>query len=537
MSFRLLGLPDDIIIDILHYELRLRDLIAVGRTCQRLRALSGYRDPWTALWHRLAEDRPLPALEPPALSPQDSTASQSFHSIKSIVPTTSSLSLEDRSHPRNRLVDILRVEHLLTIPHPTLHPQSHILEDEPTAVFINMAITAGGEVVVIWLMTQLTMLDRRTGRKYTCWLQQDERPISTLIAAHLFKRDGKEGVVVVRTLLGSDLAIYFQDLHHDSKDLSNFTPNLHMLSPVAVAENHTLIRLRFLGPLLAYVTNRIESNGLKQHIIHLRDMRRHLTAQYTMPAAVTDMQIYDERLVVCIANSHIMAIDIGTFFETPSTSDLYDRPTTEAFRFGTSDRKLLFPTHVPAPLTDSQQNEMPQIAFWALAPGEYERWASQMSAHLYRLWVDADNIQTRLLRTIPLDLFTTRLPSLAPTAMSRIAQFLRDGRGWSTASTFHPIKQASAGHHHVLVRVTQQGGGWDGLLLAEPAWENTRRNAGDGVSDRNFVHVAMRGKPPSPFEVGTVPMIDWVWNEFAGCVVVREKGSKPDTFSIKLYEI
>lgn len=99
---------------------------------------------------------------------------------------------------RARFLRMLRANHELSQPEAMVQPVAVALEPCPFSEYIDMTMTSGGEVLVIWTRRDIRVVDLRTGAIYTVHCP----PISfyaheTVIVAELIEVEGQQGVLLV----------------------------------------------------------------------------------------------------------------------------------------------------------------------------------------------------------------------------------------------------------------------------------------------------------------------------------------------------
>ncbi|KAF8320877.1 hypothetical protein DL93DRAFT_1747519 [Clavulina sp. PMI_390] len=230
----LADLPEDIVVLILCHDLELADLVAVSETCRRLYAMSFAELPWIKLWHHLNQRGDLPP-PPIAYRRLPDIAAQPFTRRTTLGPDITSSSGSRMRHCsssstktfRSRLQRIYSVERRIRTNEETIRARevAVLVQDVDSDDWVLMAMTAGGEVVVLWMLSGLLVFDLVHGTSLTVHLDREdsECPENFKFAVTMCEYGGEVGVLVVGAL-------------------SRSQPLLLISSPARIQESSPIIR-------------------------------------------------------------------------------------------------------------------------------------------------------------------------------------------------------------------------------------------------------------------------------------------------------
>ncbi|KAF8310503.1 hypothetical protein DL93DRAFT_2230276 [Clavulina sp. PMI_390] len=261
-------LPGDVIIEILSHTLTPKDLISVGQTSSALRAYSKAKAVWRCAWSRDPSLPQIPSnlvLPESMKGPKDNWNDRFFNtsppkvgrieflerSESTSVATHSSLadSYHDFEH-RARYLQIMemrwRMRQFPVVCEPVIVPE--FLPKMSRRHFMNMAVSQNGDIVVLWQLESLHILDlRRGGMKYEIPFRSnvrvwDENPI----AAEIFELEGQEGVIVAASFREPQrVNILFFPLSQSSSTLLHLAevqaPNNSKIADILLADSHLII--------------------------------------------------------------------------------------------------------------------------------------------------------------------------------------------------------------------------------------------------------------------------------------------------------
>lgn len=91
----------------------------------------------------------------------------------------------------------MRVKHRLAQPQALARPVAVALEPHPSHEIVAMTLTSGGEVLVLWLMKEVRVLDLRNGTAHTTptsLLSFNSLTRLRRVVVGLFQFEGQEGV-------------------------------------------------------------------------------------------------------------------------------------------------------------------------------------------------------------------------------------------------------------------------------------------------------------------------------------------------------
>ncbi|KAF8284621.1 hypothetical protein DL93DRAFT_2161737 [Clavulina sp. PMI_390] len=237
-------LPEDVIICILcHAATEPRHLVVVGQTCRRLYEISFAELPWVKLWHRLAERGVLPPIQPPIYERPLHGEPCSQKTVFTPLPNWRfGLDSDDsRVHStRCRIQRILEAQRRLHAPN---HKVSALqiaqpLVDFPPNNFVAMAMTAGGEVLVVWMVSGLFVFDLEYGTRFSIHFAHETQTIDRAqiprMATAIYRYNGSVGVLIAGKFTNSStLSVLYQEIprHGTLEDVPNCVTLLDISTP------------------------------------------------------------------------------------------------------------------------------------------------------------------------------------------------------------------------------------------------------------------------------------------------------------------
>ncbi|KAF8316327.1 hypothetical protein DL93DRAFT_771033 [Clavulina sp. PMI_390] len=283
-------LPEDILISVLCHNLGLRDLIAIRKTCRRLHAISYLELPWIMLWGRLAPLGVLPPLKPAkyAVSPRSATGLTTGETFAS--PCTSDISDGDGFHNSTRcrmqnVFELQRRIHVHDYEEPLFAQETPLPSfSRPIKDFVAISMTPGGEILVVWSVSELLVCDlrHRTSLKLSITPEDDEPPPeSSNFVTSMHKYQGITGILIVGTFIrASTISIFFQAMPSPDSIESSPVPKYLVLSEIPLSSS-----------------GQISSMELAQHYLIIE-----LTGYSPPSPAVSsrDLKIFDIQLDRCV---------------------------------------------------------------------------------------------------------------------------------------------------------------------------------------------------------------------------------------------
>ncbi|KAF8316286.1 hypothetical protein DL93DRAFT_2078003 [Clavulina sp. PMI_390] len=347
-------------------------LLLPKQTCRRLHEISRLELPWIELWRRLALADSLPPLRPESYTrPLEHTEPlQASKTVTLQVPYSypASIPLDSLvNSPRYRIQRILDVQHRLHASENTICAREINLPviSCPEHEFIDMAMTAEGEVLVVWEKSGLRVVDLRYVMTLTLQFAHPttSRRRQGSVAAAMCEYKGSVGVLIAGEFVdGSKISVLFQELpqqkHETTKGASDYVILLDIPVPLSGSTS-----VRIAAGYLYFVIERENPRSREVNVVSFQSAHTVITKRTQEQESVQLVQVCDDKLLLYLFSGNIK--------EYPLIGEVGDPPSSTLSLHSNVERRWFYAYCEAAKESLTPQRSGPPLShsrYWRLSP-------------------------------------------------------------------------------------------------------------------------------------------------------------------------
>ncbi|KAF8320883.1 hypothetical protein DL93DRAFT_2163845 [Clavulina sp. PMI_390] len=540
-SVRLPELPDDVMILILCHDLELSDFAAISKTCRRFHAIMFAELPWINLHRRLVQrgDLPRPIEYSRPLRYRGKPSSKGTTSGPRISISSESKSGDDSS-ARSHILRTLSVQCRIRTSNENIHAReiSIPVEDYRFKEFVSMSMTAGGEALVIWMLSRLLVFDLRHATSLILHLDRvtTDFPQNRKFAVTLCESGGESGILIVGNFIhDTRLWFLFQALPGDGSLPSSKVQNYLVPSTFSIPSTDRITVLEFSERYVMIGASIHEPNATIRYYLQVHDLQGERAMCAYHPDPIQRAYFSGTKLTVCFNTGNVREYDVEVIEPRRlRVSPLYRSHAAK----GTLRNTFCDPV-----FQTSNGSAPPELRCWSIPPHSIGRVKSlTLNLRTVKLTsvpdsggsnaTEIESSQWSALASFKLRSSKIHSQDRMPVSLSRIASSINRDR------VHHIIpERLVAGKSTSLTRVYVPSLKSDMLVLS---YASLRKAT--GVQDVEDVwltaYKAVRIETPSDtlpeFTIsGLGTIADFLWNEYTGQIVTATTAREPSS-TIKL---
>ncbi|KAF8316276.1 hypothetical protein DL93DRAFT_2077990 [Clavulina sp. PMI_390] len=503
--------------------------------------------PWIALWHRLAERGDVPQLPAEYRRPRRFGGEPSIRKTTQEPRITLPIDFTNRAHNSFRF----RLQRIHSL-RDRIHSSEEIIrarkisapiQDRNFKDFVAMSLTLGGEVLVVWMLSELLIFDLRYGTSLKLHITRvgSERPKNIKFATAMHEYRGTLGLLIVGTFAqDTRLLFLFQALPGPGFSPASDVQDYSVLSTFSIPSTDRITLVEFSQTYVIIGAMLYELNGITRHYLQILDLQGMKSMHVSQTTLVQRAYISGMKLVMCFNTGNVGEHELDVQESQRFVSRSY-RLHVDADR---CSRHIFCDPISRASDIDGPYRNQPDLRCWTIFPRYVTETKSlTMSLHTIKFNSNSGRISTTIPSSEPNPTaefklrpshFESRTRPSHP-SLSRITSSISSR---NKAGNIIPRRWAP-GRFTLMTQFHVQDFELDMLLLSYAS--PSKGTAGDEAKDswitkNTLVRVIEPNGTPivfSPSGVGFVA--DLLWNEYTGQIITANKVSSPSsTESLKV---